>query len=251
MTDVYQRLREHLDNLPAGFPATESGVEIRILKQLFTPEEAQMAQQVGLRLEPAGKIAKRAGMPVEEAAELMKSMARKGLIFSIESEGRPPVYMSAQFVVGIWEYHVDRLSPEFIKDTDEYFPTLAKEAFDHLPQLRTIPIEKSIDVDQKILAHEQAEELVRQQKKFLVAPCICRKESQIKGEGCDKPMENCLIFGWGAEFYERNGIGRVITPGGNPGHLKPGRQGRDWCCSPAIARTSPTFAAAAATAAWC
>jgi len=27
MTDVYQRLAKHLDNLPGGFPPTESGVE--------------------------------------------------------------------------------------------------------------------------------------------------------------------------------------------------------------------------------
>jgi len=40
MIDVYARLREHLDELPAGFPATETGVELRILHRLFTPEEA-------------------------------------------------------------------------------------------------------------------------------------------------------------------------------------------------------------------
>jgi ferredoxin len=39
MNDVYRALREHLDSLPAGFPATSSGVEIRILKRLFNPAE--------------------------------------------------------------------------------------------------------------------------------------------------------------------------------------------------------------------
>jgi ferredoxin len=61
------------------------------------------------------------------------------------------------------------------------------------------------------LPYEQAEELVRRQTKFLVAPCICRREHQIKGQGCDKLMEACLIFGWGAEYYARNGLGRYIT----------------------------------------
>ena len=40
MSDVYQRLAQHLDKLPAGFPATESGVEFRILKRLFSEKEA-------------------------------------------------------------------------------------------------------------------------------------------------------------------------------------------------------------------
>ena len=28
--------------------------------------------------------------------------------------------------------------------------------------------------------------------------------------GCKKPMESCLVFGMGADYYQRNGIGRVI-----------------------------------------
>ena len=41
--DVYERLRDHLHHLPVGFPSTKSGVELRILRQLFTEEEAEMA----------------------------------------------------------------------------------------------------------------------------------------------------------------------------------------------------------------
>ena len=35
----YRKLQEHLDTLPIGYPATESGVELRILEFLFSPEE--------------------------------------------------------------------------------------------------------------------------------------------------------------------------------------------------------------------
>ena len=48
--DVYRRLQERLDELPVGYPATASGVELRILKQLFTPEEAEVA--LGLNAVP-------------------------------------------------------------------------------------------------------------------------------------------------------------------------------------------------------
>ena len=41
--DIYERLAQHLDNLPGGFPRTESGVEVRILRRLFTPEDAELA----------------------------------------------------------------------------------------------------------------------------------------------------------------------------------------------------------------
>jgi Fe-S-cluster-containing hydrogenase component 2 len=94
---------------------------------------------------------------------------------------------------------------------DEYIPFLSREAFDRIPQLRTIPVGQSITAGLNVLPYERAEEIVRQQTKFLVAPCICRKEHHIKGAGCDKLMEACLIFGWGAEYYARNGLGRFIT----------------------------------------
>ena len=33
---IYRKLAGHLDNLPGGFPPTETSVELRILKKLFT-----------------------------------------------------------------------------------------------------------------------------------------------------------------------------------------------------------------------
>ena len=68
MTDVFKKLAIHLDNTPSGFPETESGVELRILKQLFTPEEAQLALSLMFMPETAEVIAKRAGLdPVSRA----------------------------------------------------------------------------------------------------------------------------------------------------------------------------------------
>jgi ferredoxin len=211
MTEVYFRLREHLDRLPSGFPATPSGVELRILRKLFSPEEAALALHVGLRLEPAAKIAGRAGLSEAEAEERLAAMARKGLIFSIEEPERPAVYMAAQFVIGIWEYHLNDLDPELVALMDEYMPFLSRTAFDTFPQLRTIPVGASISAGLEILPYEQAEALVRRQSRFLVAPCICRREHHLKGAGCEKLSEACLVFGWGADYYARNGLGRRIT----------------------------------------
>ena len=42
MKSVYERLRKKLDDMGTGYPATESGVEIRILKRLFTEEVAEI-----------------------------------------------------------------------------------------------------------------------------------------------------------------------------------------------------------------
>jgi len=44
--DVYEQLVDALDRLPNGFPRTASGVEIAILRKIFTPEEASLACQL-------------------------------------------------------------------------------------------------------------------------------------------------------------------------------------------------------------
>jgi hypothetical protein len=39
---IFAKLAKVLDTLPSGFPATESGIEIKILKKIFQPEEAEL-----------------------------------------------------------------------------------------------------------------------------------------------------------------------------------------------------------------
>jgi NAD-dependent dihydropyrimidine dehydrogenase PreA subunit len=210
--DIYRKLARHLDRLPGGFPPTESGVELRILRRLFSPEEADLALHLTLAPEDPQTIAGRAKIAAGKAAERLDEMARKGLIFRLASEGRPVKFMAAQFVVGIWEYHVNDLDPDFIRDVSEYFPALfAQKGWREVPPLRTIPVGRSITPELQVLPYEKAEELVRSQEKFLVAPCICRRERAMVGESCGHPEEMCLIFGVAADYYRRNGTGRTIN----------------------------------------
>ncbi len=88
--DIYHKLAKFLDSLPGGFPSTESGVEIRILKKLFTPEEAELAMKLSLLPEDIGTVAKRAKKNEKDTADLLKKMALKGLVYRIEKKGRPP-----------------------------------------------------------------------------------------------------------------------------------------------------------------
>ncbi len=232
--DVYHQLAEHLDQLPGGFPASGSGVEFRMLKRLFTPEEAELTLHLTLLPESTRVIAYRANIPQEEAEHRLTEMTGKGNILCFSQEvlmeslfPKVPrwlkkilllsgirnkndlLYCAANFFVGIWEFQLNNLEPDFVRDMDEYWPFLIKE-WVKFPQLRTIPVGRSLDNDVKILPHEKAEELIRRHKRILVANCICRTETPILGEGCKKPLETCLIFGMPAEYYERNGLGRMI-----------------------------------------
>jgi H+/Na+-translocating ferredoxin:NAD+ oxidoreductase subunit B len=207
--EIYQKLAKHLDNLPAGFPPSNTGVEFRILKRLFTPEEAEFALYLTLIPEESRVVARRAKVSTQEASQRCETMARKGLIYRIEAQGGQPMYMTSQYAIGIWEFHVNDLDEGLAKDMGEYMPLLFKEAWKK-PQLRTIPVNKSLHSELKMMTYENAEALVRNVGKAVVAPCICRRELSLLGKGCGKPEETCLVFDTAAEYYQRNGLGREI-----------------------------------------
>jgi electron transport complex protein RnfB len=107
--------------------------------------------------------------------------------------------------VGIWEYHVNSLDEDLIRDVNEYMPTLMKKSWLNTTtkQLRVVPVAKSVSAEMAVMPFEAAEAIINQQSKIIVSPCICRKEQKMIGKGCDKPEEACLIFGGGAYYYER------------------------------------------------
>ena len=211
--ELYRKLARHLDKLPGSFPQTESGVEIRIVKRYFTPEEAELCLHLNLISEEARVVARRAGIKKEEAAKRLEAMAKKRLIFRIEETPGKPLYMPNQFVIGFWEFGVNDLDEDKVRDFNEYIPTLLNyDVWSKAPQLRTIPIGRSMSPELRALPYEKAEDIVRLHKRFGVAPCICRREMKIAGEEvCDRPEDTCLVFGMAADYYIRNGIGREIT----------------------------------------
>lgn len=80
--EIYRDLQRHLDRLPIGFPTTESGLEIRILRHLFSPREAQVALQLSMVPETIDKIYKRVkniGTSRKELQEILDKMVRRAV----------------------------------------------------------------------------------------------------------------------------------------------------------------------------
>jgi len=208
--EPYPRLAEHLDSLPGGFSPSKTGAHIRLLKKLFTPEEAELATLLTLDQEDAETIAGRAGLSATQTEKLLDDMAMKGLIFSVKPPGGPTLYQAAPWVIGIYEFQVNNLNENLIEALNEYWRTTESREEPWKPQLRTIPIGQSIEPTLEVLPYEQVEKLVEENDTFAVAPCICRTIEKKQGRGCDAPIETCLIFGDFADFYVKTGLGRYI-----------------------------------------
>ena len=143
---LYRKLQQHLDRMPVPFPATESGVEIRILRQIFTPEEAELTLQASAIPEPAATIHRRVkpAMPLAEVTNRLNQMAAKGIILRIQGAGGP-LYAKMMFAVGFYERQLKRLTPELERDCREYLLGAYAQAVhsQKTPQLRTVPINKA------------------------------------------------------------------------------------------------------------
>ncbi|NOR34041.1 MAG: hypothetical protein GQ579_05115 [Bacteroidales bacterium] len=96
-------------------------MELRILRRLFSPEEAELSLHLTLFPEESEVIASRAEIAPDEAAQHLDKMAKKGLIYSIERDGKLPKYRANQYIVGIWEFSVNNLDLDLIQDMNEYF----------------------------------------------------------------------------------------------------------------------------------
>ena len=212
MTDIYKQLAERLDQLPHGYPATETGVELKILQKIFSPEDAEMALKLKYFSETAETIADRLGEPVEDVCSTLDEMAKKGQIGSSTSKGKQK-YSLAPFVVGIYEYQLERLDKELVDLFEEYFPVLSKSLGAYKPAIaRTIPINANLKQDYKIQPYENLTRMLEKANSFRVMECICRKERSISGHDCDHALERCLSFSGeeGAyDYFSRSG--RIIS----------------------------------------
>ena len=208
--DTYVRLREFLDAMPGGFPATNTGIEIKILKKLFSPDEAELTMKLKEDPEQVSEIANRIGMEEGELAEKLEEMAQKGLIFRVREDGKP-LYRAFQFLIGIYEFQLKNLDAEFSQLFEKYLPYYGMAmAGLKTGQLRRIPLGSVVKVTRGVAPYNNVRELIKDKDFISVQQCICRKEQGLLGNECSYPQEVCIGFGNFARFYVENGMGRRI-----------------------------------------
>ncbi len=216
---IYRKLQRHLDRQAIGFPATRSGVEIEILKCIFTPREAQIATCLSYRLEPPEAIFPRArhlaASVAELEAELDRMLEKGGIEFKVKNGRRH--YCNAPLVVGMYEFQIGRLSPEFVRHFNTYFSDRnfgIEMLSTRLPQMRTIPVARSIRPRHNVGTFDEVRTLLRQaEAPFAILECICRKKKTIEGKPCrvTSRRETCLSLGSVAEMALIGGVGREIS----------------------------------------
>lgn len=212
---AYRKLQRYLDSLPIDYPETESGVEIRILKSLFTPQEAEIALKLKLIPQEAKALFrpfKKKGWTLEQFSNQLLNLAKKGSINWIQSKEGINYYGIVYLAAGFYDFQIGKLTKELAKDFDQY----CDEGFisgmleNGILQMRTVPIEKSIPMEYNISNFDEIKSIVENiNRTIYLSPCICRQSKDVQGKGCEHPQETCITIGRNPRILLEQG--RIIS----------------------------------------
>ena len=210
--NIFRKLQKRLDLYSMGFPATQSGIELKILRYLFSEEDAAMFLALSQTLETPESVASRLNRPVDEIAAQLDGMAERGLLFRLKKQ-TGALYGAIPFMHGLYEFQVKDLKRDLAEMVERYF----EERFENALQkgadyfLRPIPVHRSIDAQHHVAPYDDALAMLKGKPLIVVTECICRKRMAVVEKGCGKLMEACFMFGSMGQYYLDRGMGREIT----------------------------------------
>ena len=222
--DIYKRLAKHLNALGMGYPEKEELLEI--LKENFTPQEAEVALAIPTKvipLEPApvSAILPQVKLSKEELEKILSNLAQRGLLFSKKLKNGEMGYALQQFGYGFpqtffWR-GVDtpnaKKMAELIakysgKDQlNEAYGKTDTKAFRYVPATLALDPESHA-----VFPFEMVEELLQKVRTIALVNCPCRATAQLIGKKrCDHPLDVCIKYDDLAEYVIEQGIGKKIT----------------------------------------
>ena len=221
--DVYERLADALDALPAGFTRTPSKLEIKLIKLVFTPEEALVAGTLSRKLETAAEIAERVSLPEDKVTVLLEGMIPRRMVRAdtlaletgvaglgkVEAKSGQKAevvnvkkYRLQPFLVGWYESYLQEIKPEskeFARVYEQYvIEGGGEQIFSPRPGPQgVIPYRGSLKPEWlKREPHNDIDAHFQRHDRFLVIDCVCKKEKvAFQGHSCDFPIKRCGFVG--------------------------------------------------------
>jgi NAD-dependent dihydropyrimidine dehydrogenase PreA subunit len=188
--EVYHKLARVLDTLPSGFPPTEDGLEIKLLKKIFRPDEARIFCDLRLVFETTQQIAKRTGRPLQGLDKLLTTMWKRGQIFGVNFLG-VKLFRMVPWSFGIYQFQAPHMDRELAVMCEKYMNTYRRHFFQSKPQaMQVLPTISESESDTSY--YEHLSYIIENGESFFLNECVCRKQRRFLDEGCDKPLEVCI-----------------------------------------------------------
>jgi MinD superfamily P-loop ATPase len=219
--EIYYKLGEKIDNLP--FRVNKNKALFNILKELYTPEEAELVVKMPYGLSTTDQIEKATRLDKTLVYSNLESLIKKGLVMDLWVKDQY-YYMPSPIVVGFFEFTMMRsresldaikwanLFYEYMENKETYSVNFGKGQ--QISPMRVLPHGETINQSDytEILDYERAVSIVESTSKYAVGLCSCRHEKLHAGEKkCDVPIENCVSFGNSADFMIRHNFAKKVS----------------------------------------
>ncbi len=206
--------------MPVPFPETPSGIELELLKNLFSEEEAAIACELSAFPEAAEKIwsrLKKNGLSLEEVRKKLDKMVEKGAIMGRPADSHHPKrYHKLPLAIGMFEFQVNRLSKKFAElfyayEEAGFFDAIYKMK---THQMRTIPVNVAIDHQFVVGNYDNIRHIVKDSPgPFGLMNCVCRQAKDKMEAPCrlTNHRETCIVLENSAKYMIDRGVAREIS----------------------------------------
>jgi NAD-dependent dihydropyrimidine dehydrogenase PreA subunit len=192
---------------------------LEFVKNLFTPEEAAIAQYLKMiRGTSAEDVADYSGRPIAEVAAVLSRLAdEKRAIFVIEEKDEPREYALMPLAPGTFEQVLmEGKDGEYQRRHGQLFDAIydtgymAKIIKNKMPFVRYLPIERTVTASPNILPSDKLSEMLDAAKTFALGFCQCRQAHAFAGKGCGRSFETCVVTDGMADYVISQKIMRKI-----------------------------------------
>jgi ferredoxin len=223
LKDSYRSLAERLNRFPQGAPPTE--LLFRILKVLFSEQEAALVAQLPIRPFTAAAAARIWRLPEARARAVLETLAGRGMLLDLVAADGDQVFVLPPPMAGFFEFSMMRIGNGYDQQLlAELFHEYMNVEEDFIRQLftggatrpgRTFVNEPAVDGDRtlRVLDYERASEVIRSASAMGIGTCYCRHKLQHLGRACAAPLDICMTFNGTARSLIRHGVARAVTVG--------------------------------------
>ena len=217
---AYKSLEERINRFPQG--AAPTTTLYKILGLLFTEKEARLVAQLPIKPFTPKAASKIWSMPYNETIHVLDSLARRCILFDMETDGDKR-YVLPPPMVGFFEFTMMRVREDLDQKllSELFYQYLCVEE-DFIKGLlencetrfgRVFINETVLTNEQStyVLDFERATYIINNASALGVSMCYCRHVKQHLGTNCNAPMELCLTFNQSAKTLIKHSFAREIS----------------------------------------
>lgn len=215
----YSQLIDRLNKFPQGAPPSKT--LYKILRVLFTPEEARLVSLLPIKPFTAEKASRLWKKDITKTRIILETLAEKSLLIDVESEDQiryilpPPMAGFIEFSMmrirdDIDQQLLSELFYQYINIEEEFITDLMGRGG---TQLGRIFVQERVLTSQNalhVLDYERSSEVIKTASHIGISLCYCRHKKQHLGKACDAPQDICMTLNTTGASLIKHGHARKV-----------------------------------------